>query len=664
MPAETPYTRLRARLLPIARRSGPTSAVTPPARPAIAPSSLVDGRPTEKTGGTKPLATLPRLSTVARSPAQPPDATDLRPLPRLGSRSSDAAPPAAPAAATPADPTPTAVDAVFRKLARPGSEWEDSGPSDDDVPDLPPAATRLSVGGNAPAGASVPTGSGLGGLSRAAIMTPRREYKWSDEQQAVINCKAERLVVDAFAGCAKTSTSIGYAEARPRDRILYLCLNTANAEEARTRFSHLPNVSALTTHSVAWRAMGVKATKVAKSWKPMVLMDQLGIPRPGDARVAMHILKAFFSSDEREITERHAEQAAFDLNLSEDFVRTGLVFARQAWARMSDPSDPLQMPHDAYLKMFALSAPQLPYDGIIFDEAQDANPVTLQILQAQPRPWLLAIGDRHQSIYQFRGSINAMERLSADAAMLHLSQTWRFGQQTADLANTVLRELKGETVPIRGMGTDGPWNPDRMALLARTNATLFKIAAERAGEGCHWVGGAKNYRLDLVLDAYHLFAGERDKVRDPLIQRKFASWDDYVRYGDESGDAEVGILTKVIEQFTHETPRLIDDILRNEVRRSEDAAITLTTAHKSKGLEWPCVQIGDDFKVLEEAESFLRGDSNRAFPEGDVNLLYVAMTRAQSRVKLNAETEAWLADLPRHQAARDTSQREGRHRNA
>lgn len=63
-------------------------------------------------------------------------------------------------------------------------------------------------------------------------------------------------------------------------------------------------------------------------------------------------------------------------------------------------------PHDAYLKMWALSEPKLSrkYSHIILDEAQDTNPVTAGVVANQRDISKLLIGDRHQSIYLFRKS--------------------------------------------------------------------------------------------------------------------------------------------------------------------------------------------------------------------------------------------------------------------
>lgn len=502
--------------------------------------------------------------------------------------------------------------------------------------------------------------------TQPVIHTPSKKLVYTPEQEAVISCDDKIIVVDAFAGCAKTTTAIGYAAHRPKNRMLYLCLNTANAEEAKKRFG--PNVTAATTHSVAWAAMRPNKARVTRAWRPLLIMDQLKLTDSRVANTTMRVLNTFFNSSDTEISEKHAAEVREEKDLDGVEVMNAVAFASLAWKRMNDPGDSMQMPDDAYLKMFALKAPKLDqYNTIIFDEAQDANPVTAQIIAGQKHVNLLCIGDRHQSIYGFRGSVNAMEKFSIGAKRFHLSQTFRFGPHIAGLANTLLGEFKGEKLPIRGMGQDGTWNPARTTTLSRTNAELFRLAAPRRGEGVHWVGGKVNkkdqkwidgcesYRLDGVLDAYHLYSRDRTQIKDQLMKTKFTSWDDYVKYAEDSGDGEAKILVKVVEEFTHEVPQLIEDIKKNAVRESADADLTLTTVHKSKGLEWDCVEISDDFEVLEETEAKLAQFANAVIPVQDINLLYVGMTRAKSALKLNKETKEWLEKLPEHRKAREAA---------
>jgi hypothetical protein len=490
----------------------------------------------------------------------------------------------------------------------------------------------------------------LGRATPVAATPAKPDVKYTDEQQAIIDCQDQLVVADAFAGCGKTTTAVGYAKARPNSKILYIVLNTGNAAEARQRFPS--NVVAMTTHSLAWGAMKKQVgNRITRSWKPHNLMRALNIQQARQASNAQRVLNAFFGSPDREISEKHVERLAAERDLNPSEQINAVALARMAWKRMVDPADSLEMPDDAYLKMYALSNPQLPYDHIIFDEAQDANPVTAQIVRAQHRAKVMCIGDRHQAIYQFRGSVNAMEQFSVGATRFHLTRTHRFGPGIAGVANLLLSELKDETHPIIGLAKDGVWDHRKVTHLSRTNAQLFNLAAERRGEGIHWIGGPEKYRLELVRDAYRLYARDYNEIKDKTL-REIGSWVDYTKYAEEASDGEAKILVKLVEQFGHDTPQLLDDIVRNAVAVESDASMVLTTAHKSKGLEWNCVQLCEDFEFLADMEFEMSQHPNAGPPIADANLLYVAATRARQALSLNSETREWIKNLPRHREER------------
>ena len=115
--------------------------------------------------------------------------------------------------------------------------------------------------------------------------------------------------------------------------------------------------------------------------------------------MALYTLNAWLCSTDDEIGVQHAEET--DARPGE--IQTVVKLARKLWEQMCDPQNPLKMVHDGYLKLFAMSKPQLRYDIILLDEAQDTNPITLQIVMSQvPRVALVLVGDKHQSIYGFR----------------------------------------------------------------------------------------------------------------------------------------------------------------------------------------------------------------------------------------------------------------------
>lgn len=79
---------------------------------------------------------------------------------------------------------------------------------------------------------------------------------YTDEQLAVIQSTGNRTI-EAVAGSGKTATLIGYAIARPNERILFLSFNRSTAVDARSKFKNCGchNVRVETVHSLAFREL-------------------------------------------------------------------------------------------------------------------------------------------------------------------------------------------------------------------------------------------------------------------------------------------------------------------------------------------------------------------------------------------------------------------------
>ncbi len=76
------------------------------------------------------------------------------------------------------------------------------------------------------------------------------------------------------------------------------------------------------------------------------------------------------------------------------------------WQRMTSPQSAHPVTHNTYLRLYQLSQPDLSqrFDITLFDEAQDANPVTHDIL-LNNNAKIVMVGDAHQQIYRFRGGL-------------------------------------------------------------------------------------------------------------------------------------------------------------------------------------------------------------------------------------------------------------------
>lgn len=450
---------------------------------------------------------------------------------------------------------------------------------------------------------------------------------WTDEQRAIIGARDGNKRVRARAGTGKTSTLRGYTKGRPTRRFVYLVFNKANQREAEATFPR--NVKALTSHALAFRQVGVRYRhKLADgNIRAVDLSRVLGC----DYKVAadaLKLLNTWFGTSSARISDVASR--------SRDHQRA-LPYAEAAWNEMvREDSRSILMPHDGYLKLFDLEDHMIAgYDGIVFDEAQDANPITLNILRRQKQE-IVAVGDEYQSIYGFRGAVNALDIF--DGADFSLTNCFRFGGQVAAVANSVLLQF-GEKLLLKGLGGNGrifesmPANAQRYTFLSRTNAGVIEHAIAARGRELHFVGGIDGYRVDRILDAFHLYSREPGLVQD----REFKQFRDYgqlLAYAQEIDDIEIKAIAMLVDQYGAAIPDLLQDLRRRSAVPQEKAAIVLTTAHRSKGLEWDSVILGEFFDWGDYLEARQAGRFHEYREE--LNLLYVAATRARRNLVINS----------------------------
>ncbi len=462
----------------------------------------------------------------------------------------------------------------------------------------------------------------------------------------------QRMVVRAYAGSGKSSTLRFYARRRPDLPILYLCYNRELAQEAKNSFPE--NVECRTMHSLAYLTHGVQfndRTGKLGNLRPRDVMERLGLTSPYMGVLVIEVLTNFLNSLDRVITEEHVPARAPNRGMMVDM-------AARAWRCMQDTGDPLPMPHDGYLKLWAIDeVVHREYSVIFVDEAQDLNPITSAYAQrmAESRAaGVIMVGDSHQSIYSFRLAVDAIEDAVRDADHVR-SLTWcfRFGQEIADRASVVLNRLKDDPVHLVGAGRHQPGLG--RVVLGRTNAGLIRKAADelirKPGTKIHYAGTSerdrwspeKPYRLQEIRDLYELFRLCPENVKTPYF-RKFRGWSEVQEFVEEAGDIELGAIYRLVEEHREGIPALLGAVEKSAVGPAE-AALSLSTAHRSKGREWDSAELLDDFKpVWSEKEQLAARKSEsarRRFAE-EVNLLYVAMTRPRMQLKVPRGLERWV----------------------
>lgn len=490
--------------------------------------------------------------------------------------------------------------------------------------------------------------------------------KLTGEQDGICASKADVIKASAFAGTGKTYTLCAFSEVNPDSRILYVAFNKAIQMEATSRFPN--NVTAKTAHSIAYQACGRDySNNLAADIRPFHIARHLerslrDIPCAAHnlygARV-IETVKNYLVSGDMELGASHVSIGQSPVEIKNFDGRTILADAKRIWAEMQSTTSDVPMLHDGYLKLFQVKGPRLPYDIILFDEAQDTNPVTQAIVEAQSARKVY-VGDRHQAIYGFRGATNAMEQIKADEHH-YLTGSFRFGQAVADVANSILL-VKNEDVRLQGHGQGSRIRylapSDGYAYITRGNSAIFNRAVQCVtnGEPFSFVGDVKGYRFDQILDVFNLTVGK--PVKDAFL-RSFSGAEELAEYADAVNDREILSRCKLVEKYAHNIPNLIERIATAALPpivpgdtgaiSEDDKRIILTTGHKSKGLEFKNVKLAGDFMPLIDEEGKLF-DVAKASPSDieDVNIQYVAATRAIKNLHLCESLEQYLEYVNEH----------------
>ncbi|GAB4007132.1 UvrD-helicase domain-containing protein [Nocardioides ultimimeridianus] len=461
----------------------------------------------------------------------------------------------------------------------------------------------------------------------------------TDEQAAARDVFAEgkSFVLQAGAGTGKTSTLKLLAETAPERKGLYLAFNAAIAAEARQKFPN--NITVKTVHALAMQGTNFAFQPRLKSPRvPLhIAANRLGVfgdvmigpgrrMRPTtQAALAMSTVRRFCNSADDKLKRRHVPHSPGLNPAQHKLVQHRILpLARKMWDDVSSPiGGNFRFEHDHYLKVWALTHPIWPADFVLYDEAQDSNPVVSSMVADQlgAGKQLVAVGDSAQGIYGWRGAVNAMDSFDVSIT-LPLTQSFRFGQAIADEANLWL-ELLG--LPMRLTGRPDLASvvvptvevPD--AVLCRTNGAaigeLFAALDENVKVGL--VGGGQDL-LAVAKAAIDLKEGRPTNHEEFAL---FSSWLDVKEYADSGDDPHLSTLVKVIE--AHGAPAIIGAI--EAAAHEQHADRTLSTLHKAKGREWGQVRLASDFAEPRKDEN-----GKLALPSREERMVsYVAVTRAQ-----------------------------------
>lgn len=431
------------------------------------------------------------------------------------------------------------------------------------------------------------------------------------------------LKVKAFAGAGKTSTLTTMARQQKHRRGMYIAFNKAIATDAAGKFPG--SVSCKTAHSLAFREIAGRGFETgqkmgtrprSRTFDVSTVTDKFPFHVDTFKSIVATTLVRFCQSDGRSITEHYVPYMPGLTEDDREFVyKWAPQVAADVWSRMVDPGDDMPLGHDGYLKLWALGNPRLFADYLMVDEAQDLNGVLIGIVRNQ-QAQIVTVGDSHQSIYEWRGAKDALVILPGHEA--RLTKSFRFGDTIATEANRVL-EAMGESFPLHGHSAirdavSGNRSTTVEAVLCRSNAGVIDQAIEFmvADRTVATPGGTGEMRA-MLDDAEALQSDMLPRLPEFL---GFETWKQVQDYSQTDEGAGVKVFVNLVGKYGVTRLRNVLDKIKDKAFPGD---VTISTAHKAKGLEWSSVLINDDFHP---------GDGKISTAER--RLFYVAITRAKT----------------------------------
>lgn len=376
-----------------------------------------------------------------------------------------------------------------------------------------------------------------------------------------------------------------------------------------------------------------------------------------------YILKAlnsFFSSVDKDLKLEHFIAACpkwadtdFFLNI---FVKNFLFLESQRLLENIFNTELTQYPlsFSAALKIYELSKPKLhnEYDYLIVDEAQDTDLVALNILNNQDlsKIQIIVVGDSFQQIYSWRGALDALDNVRIKD-VLYLSKSFRFGPHIAKFASAILKNYFSDfktiitgNEKIQSKVYEMPCcdyaNYD--AIITRTNAGAFDAFIKALDQHSNLnikvnieVKKIENY----ILDFEKLLNGKKlGSDSDLILFESITELEEYVKENPTDGDisSPFRLISKVgLAELKEKIKKIIN--AAEDKKDNQKFDLRITTAHKSKGLQFQNVVIFEDFNqfIFQKLDT-TDGEILQYMPISDeeVRLFYVAITRAINSVTL------------------------------
>jgi hypothetical protein len=476
--------------------------------------------------------------------------------------------------------------------------------------------------------------------------------KPTDEQLEIyerVSASPENLLINALAGGGKTTTLEG-AMTFIREPTLYLAFNTSVVKEAEERQNNgtIPSIVKIDTLNRlglrCWRDGNGKAqTDPDKPFNLLKAYINDQVTGREDRRAAnesfadiLHATKmakhlGYIPTGKypnaRRLCDIEGLNARLETPLTpfeQEIVDDVLFTSIQAsYAGSVDFDDQIYMP-----ALFGGSFPRFP--NVLVDEDQDLDPAQHALLDKVAKGRLVAVGDRWQAIYHFRGAeTGGVDKLKTKFKMQEMPLSYSFR-----CPENIVKAVHWHVPHMRWIKTGGTYDilptldaaaiPEGAAIICRNNAPLFRAAFALLSKK-RSVSVAGSDIGPKIIKLLGKMGSPRDSSE--VLIKKIDGWmlEQLERTNAPASVIDKAECMKVFATWGNTLEQAIayaKDILARK------GTIHLSTGHKAKGMEWDTVYHLDKQLLSKEDQ--------------DLNLKYVITTRAKKELfEITTEDMQW-----------------------
>lgn len=478
---------------------------------------------------------------------------------------------------------------------------------------------------------------------------PKPQPKWSDLQVAIFDAVTDPvtdLLIQAVAGSGKSTTIIEATKYAPGSS-LFMAFNKAIAEDIRQKG---PNGDVKTLNALGHGIMLMNRPAAKLNARKQLDIIKRIMGDTNDFRDHGYTLsrvcglaknQGFGLDNQPEVQQFIDIIDAYAFEIPVERLSDFAGICREAFEQSR--LDTTQFDFDDQLWVPLYERWTFPsYDNVFIDESQDLSPIQ-HLMAAALRDAggsrIVAVGDRHQAIYGFRGaSVHSMDELKLmfNMAELPLSISYRCSQSVVLAAQDFCPHIQwrdgapqGE-IFYRDIDPAHPRLYTQYMILCRTNAPLFReiLRCVREKEPCRVMSNFLDsfqsfirqfkaaYTSDLLVKLERWFEKERDAAMQKGKKGKLAGL--YDRY-------------ETVKLLCGEFKLVADMVQMVKSLGESTRGPIFATIHKSKGLEH------EHIYILRPDLLGGFGNETKEQAQQEDNLHYVAITRAKETLTYGAK---------------------------